>query len=69
MNDAYKRETVIGFTCWDLNTKWVHPKSKHKDAKREIRKARRKNKEKMKNLLDNNKEWCYNKFIKKKGEW
>lgn len=42
MQDAYKRETIVGFTCWDLNTKWVQPRSKHKDAKREIRKARRK---------------------------
>ena len=45
MNDAYKRETIVGFTCWDLNSKWVRPKSKHKDAKREIRKARRKAKQ------------------------
>lgn len=42
MQDAYKRETTVGFTCWDLNSKWVQPKSKHKDAKREIRRARRK---------------------------
>ena len=51
--DAYKRETVVGFTCWDLNTRWVHPKSKHKDAKMVIRSARRKNKKKLKKMLDN----------------
>jgi len=42
MQDAYKRETVVGFTVWDINCKYVRPKSKHKDAKREIRSARRK---------------------------
>lgn len=42
MQDAYKRETTVGFTVWDINCKCASPKSKHKDAKREIRSARRK---------------------------
>ena len=53
MMDAYKRETVVGFTCWDLNTKYVHSKSRRKDAKMVIRSARRKNKNKLKKVLDN----------------
>ncbi len=52
MKDAYKRETVVGFTCWDINSKWVHNKNRHHDAKMVIRSARRKNKEKIKNMLD-----------------
>ena len=42
MQDTYKRETTVGFTEWDVNTKYASPKHKHKDAKREIRSARRK---------------------------
>lgn len=53
MQDAYKRETIVGFTCWDLNSKWVQPSSKHKDAKREIRRARRKAKKDLKKDLIN----------------
>ena len=45
MNNAYKRETIVGFTCWDINSKWVHSRNRHKDAKREIRRARRKAKQ------------------------
>lgn len=53
MNDTYKRETIVGFTCWDLNSKWVRPKSKHKDAKREIRRARRKAKQNLMKEVSN----------------
>ena len=50
--DAFKRETVVDYTAWDLNTKWVKPKSKHKDKQRFKRKARRKNKNFLKKMLD-----------------
>ena len=50
MQDAYKRETVVGFTVWDVNCKYVKSKSKHKDAKREIRSARRKAKLALKSI-------------------
>ena len=51
--DAFKRETVVDYTSWDLNTKWVNPKNKHKDKQRFKRKARRKNKNFLKIMLDN----------------
>ena len=52
MQDAYKRETAIGFTVWDINCKCVKSRSKHKDAKREIRRARRKAKLTLKKEVD-----------------
>jgi len=51
--DAFKRETVVDYTSWDLNTKWVNPKNKHKDKQKFKRKARRKNKNFLKKMLDN----------------
>lgn len=33
MKDTYKRETVVGFTCYDINAKCVHNKHRAKDAK------------------------------------
>ena len=51
--DAFKRETAVDYTAWDLNTKWVNPKNKHKDKQRFKRKARRKNKNFLKKILDN----------------
>lgn len=53
MKDAYKRETVVGFTCYDINAKCVHNKHRAKDARMIIRIARRKNKIKLKIMLDN----------------
>ena len=32
MKDIFKRETLIGFTAWDINAKCVHSKSRHKDS-------------------------------------
>lgn len=51
--DAFKRETAVDYTAWDLNTKWVNPKNKHKDKQKAKRKARRKNKNFLKKILDN----------------
>lgn len=51
MMDAYKRETVVGFTYWNINLRYGRTKSKHKDAKMVIRSARRKNKNKLKKYL------------------
>lgn len=63
MKDAYKRETVVGFTCYDINAKCVHNKHKAKDARMIIRIARRKNKIKLKIMLDNSDFEWYNKYI------
>jgi CO dehydrogenase/acetyl-CoA synthase gamma subunit (corrinoid Fe-S protein) len=49
--DAFKRETMIGFTCWDINAKCVHNRNRAKDAHMVKRSARRKNREKLKKLL------------------
>lgn len=51
--DKFKKETVIGFTGYDINAKCVHNKHRSKDAKLVKRMARRKNKENLKNLLTN----------------
>lgn len=51
--DTFKRETVVDYTAWDLNTKWVNPKNKGKMKKKCKRKARRKNKNFLKKVLDN----------------
>lgn len=53
MQDAYKRETAVGFTIWDINCKCAKSKSRHKDAKREIRAARRKAKLTLKSIDKN----------------
>lgn len=53
MQDAYKRETAVGFTVWDINCKCAKSKSRHKDAKREIRAARRKAKLALKSIDKN----------------
>lgn len=47
MKDEFKRETMVDFTCWDINSKWVYNKHRSKDAKMCKRKARRKNKLKL----------------------
>lgn len=51
--DNFKRETLVGFTCYDINSKCVYNKNRAKDAKMIKRMARRKNKENLKKLLDN----------------
>lgn len=42
--DKFKKETVIGFTVYDINAKCVHSKHRSKDAKMVKRMARRKTK-------------------------
>lgn len=51
--DAFKRETMVGFTCFDINAKCVSNRNRAKDARMIKRMARRKNKEKLKKVLDN----------------
>lgn len=54
--DAFKRETVVGFTCYDINAKCVHSKHRHKDSKMVKRMARRKFKNNLKKCLTNGSE-------------
>ena len=49
----FKRETVIGFTSLDINAKCVQNKHRAKDATIIKKMARRKNKQKLKKMLDN----------------
>ena len=48
-----KKETVIDYTSWDLNTKCVKVKNRQKLEAKLKRKARRKNKENLRKILDN----------------
>ena len=59
--DIMKRETVIDYTSWDLNTKCVKVKNRQKLEAKLKRKARRKNKEKLRKILDNIDSIWYNK--------
>lgn len=49
--DIFKMETVADYTLWDINAKCVHNKNRHKDGLMCKRKARRKNKAKLRNYL------------------
>lgn len=51
--DIMKRETAIDYTVWDLNTKCVKVKNRQKLEAKLKRKARRKNKENLRKILDN----------------
>lgn len=53
--DAFKRETMVGYTVWDINVdKSIYKsRSRHKDAARVKRNARRKYRRKLKKVLDN----------------
>ena len=53
--DAFKRETMIGFTVWDINAdkRIYKSRSRHKDAARVKRNARRKYRRGLKKVLDN----------------
>ena len=51
--DIMKRETIIDYTSWDLNTKCVKVKNRQKLEAKLKRKARRKNKENLRKILDN----------------
>lgn len=53
--DAFKRETMVGYTAWDINVdKSIYKsRSRHKDAARVKRNARRKYRRELKKILDN----------------
>ena len=53
--DAFKRETMVGYTAWDINVdKRIYKlRSRHKDAARVKRNARRKYHRELKKVLDN----------------
>ena len=53
--DAFKRETIVEYTVWDINAdkRFYKSKSRHKDAARVKRNARRKYRRKLKKVLDN----------------
>lgn len=52
--DTYKKETVVNFTCHDLNARCVSFSHGHRRKLKKIfiRQARRKNKNKLKKMLD-----------------
>lgn len=55
--DSLKKETVKDYTAWDLNcARWVVVRNRQKLEKIFKRKARRK----MKKVLDNVRQECYN---------
>lgn len=56
--DAFKRETMVGYTAWDINVdKSIYKsRSRHKDAARVKRNARRKYRRELKKVLDNSTE-------------
>ena len=49
--DNMKKETVVDYTAWDLNTKYVQVKNRQKLEAKLKRKARRKNKNSLKKVL------------------
>ncbi len=49
--DAFKRETMIDYTSWDLNSKCVIVKNRHNLTQKIKRKARRKNRAELRNIL------------------
>jgi hypothetical protein len=54
MKDVFKRETMKGFDVWDIrHLKYFYNKHRSKDAHMVKRAARRKNKEKLRNYIDN----------------
>ena len=52
--DYFKRLTVVDYTCWDLNCRSViiHTVTRNKTETKIKRKARRKDKENLKKVLD-----------------
>lgn len=54
----YKHETHVMYTSWDLNCRSVvpHTTARNRFEKKIKRKARRKNKERLKKILDNQSE-------------
>lgn len=64
--NIWKKETSKDFTAWDLNCRHVIP---HKKRHNELeKKFRRKNRRKVKMMLDKIAQWCYNTIRKEKGE-
>ena len=53
--DSFKRETMVGYTAWDINVdKSIYKsRSRHKDAARIKKNARRKYRRELKKVLDN----------------
>jgi len=53
--DAFKRETMVGYTVWEINAdkRFYKSRSRHKDAARVKRNARRKYRRELKKVLDN----------------
>jgi len=53
--DAFKKETVAGYTYWDLNCRGIVPHTPQRNQiERAIKRtARRKNKKELKKVLDN----------------
>ena len=50
--DDFKRETMVGYTSYDINSKCVRNRNRAKDAKMVKKTARRKAKQKIKEMLD-----------------
>jgi hypothetical protein len=53
MKDIIKRETVKDYTSWDLNAKCVRVKNRQELESKFKRKARRKNRENLRKMVDN----------------
>lgn len=66
MKNTWKMETSKDFTAWDLNCRhYVHHKKRHNELEK---KFKRKNRRKVKMMLDILVQRCYNTITKKKGE-
>ena len=66
MKNTWKMETSRDFTAWDLNCRqYVPHKKKHNELEK---KFKRKNRRKVKMMLDILVQRCYNTITKKKGE-
>lgn len=66
MKNTWKMETSKDFTAWDLNCRhYVHHKKQHNELEK---KFKRKNRRKVKMMLDILVQRCYNTITKKKGE-
>lgn len=50
--DDFKKETVVGFTCFDINAKCCHSRYRNQNAHMIKRQARRKMKKDLKKILD-----------------
>ena len=64
--NIWKKETSKDFTAWDLNCRHVIPHKKRHNKLEKI--FRRKNRRKIKKMLDKIAQQCYNTIRKEKGE-